>query len=75
MQGGKPFSNALGFNLDLRMKFVNSVLAKVVMPRVLCLNSSVLIPYLTPEDNSDKAEVLIVDAIYTSLRLVAPCFA
>jgi predicted nucleic acid-binding protein len=45
------------------------------MPRVLCLDSSVLIPYLTPEDNSDKAEILILDAISTSLRLVAPCFA
>jgi predicted nucleic acid-binding protein len=45
------------------------------MPRVLCLDSSVLIPYLTPEDNSDKAEMLILDAISTSLRLVAPCFA
>ena len=45
------------------------------MPRVLCLDSSVLIPYLTPEDNSDKAEVLVLDAISMSLRLVAPCFA
>ncbi len=45
------------------------------MPRVLCLDSNVLIPYLTPEANSDKAEVLILDAISTSLRLVAPCFA
>jgi predicted nucleic acid-binding protein len=45
------------------------------MPRVLCLDSSVLIPYLTPEDHSDKAEVLILDAISASLRMVAPCFA
>jgi predicted nucleic acid-binding protein len=45
------------------------------MPRVLCLDSSVLIPYLTPEDHSDKAEALILNAISTSLRLVVPCFA
>lgn len=45
------------------------------MPRVLCLDSSVLIPYLTPEDHSDKAEVLVLDAISASLRMVAPCFA
>jgi predicted nucleic acid-binding protein len=45
------------------------------VPRVLCLDSSVLIPYLTPEDNSDKAEVLILGAISASLRMVAPCFA
>jgi predicted nucleic acid-binding protein len=45
------------------------------MPRVLCLDSSVLIPYLTPEDNSDRAEALILDAISASLRMVLPCFA
>jgi predicted nucleic acid-binding protein len=45
------------------------------MPRVLCLDSSVLIPYLTPESHSDKAEVLVLDAISSSLRMVAPCFA
>lgn len=45
------------------------------MPKVLCLDSSVLIPYLTPEDHSDKAEVLVLDAISSSLRMVAPCFA
>jgi predicted nucleic acid-binding protein len=45
------------------------------MPRVLCLDSSVLIPYLTPEDNSAQAETLILDAISSSLRMVLPCFA
>lgn len=45
------------------------------MPKVLCLDSSVLIPYLTPEGNSEKAEILILNAISTSIRLVAPCFA
>jgi predicted nucleic acid-binding protein len=45
------------------------------MPRVLCLDSSVLIPYLTPEDHSHKAEILILDAISSSLPMVAPCFA
>jgi predicted nucleic acid-binding protein len=45
------------------------------MPRVICLDSSVLIPYLTPEDHSDKAEVLVLDAISASLRMVAPCCA
>jgi predicted nucleic acid-binding protein len=43
--------------------------------RVLCLDSSVLIPYLTPEENSDKAQVLILDAISSSIRMVVPCFA
>ncbi|NJM77200.1 MAG: type II toxin-antitoxin system VapC family toxin [Acaryochloridaceae cyanobacterium RU_4_10] len=45
------------------------------MARVLCLDSSVLIPYLAPEENSDEAEVLILDAISSSIRMVAPCFA
>ena len=45
------------------------------MPRVLCLDSSVLIPYLTPENNSAQAETLILDAISSSLRMVLPCFA
>lgn len=45
------------------------------MSKVLCLDSSVLIPYLTPEDHSEKAEVLVVDAISSSCRLVIPSFA
>lgn len=45
------------------------------MPKVLCLDSSVIIPYLVPEENSEKAEALIQDAILSSIRLVAPCFA
>lgn len=45
------------------------------MTKVLCLDSSVIIPYLTPEENSDKAEALVLDAISASIRMVAPCFA
>jgi predicted nucleic acid-binding protein len=45
------------------------------MSRVLCLDSSVLIPYLTPEENSDEAQVLILDAISSSMQMVVPCFA
>lgn len=45
------------------------------MPRVLCLDSSVLIPYLTPEEYSEKAEALLLEAISGSLRMVAPSFA
>lgn len=45
------------------------------MARVLCLDSSVLIPYLTPEEHSEKAERLILDAIAFSIPMVAPCFA
>lgn len=45
------------------------------MPRVLCLDSSVIIPYLVPEENSQKAEALIQDAILSSIRVVVPCFA
>ncbi len=45
------------------------------MSKVLCLDSSVLIPYLTPEDHSEKAELLLLDAISSCYRLVVPNFA
>lgn len=48
---------------------------KVAVPRVLCLDSSVIIPYLVPEENSEKAETLIQNAILSSIRVVTPCFA
>ena len=45
------------------------------MSRVLCLDSSVLIPYLTPEDYSEQAEALVLEAISSCFRLIAPSFA
>ena len=45
------------------------------MSKVLCLDSSVLIPYLAPEEYSEKAEALLLDAISSSYRLVVPSFA
>ena len=45
------------------------------MSKVLCLDSSVLIPYLSPEDLSDQAEQLVLEAISSSYRIVMPSFA
>jgi len=45
------------------------------VPKVLCLDSSVIIPYLVPEEHSQKAEALIQEAISSSIQVVVPCFA
>ncbi len=45
------------------------------MPKVWCLDSSVLIPYLTPEELSEQAEALVLEAISSSVKLVIPSFA
>ena len=44
------------------------------MIKVVCLDTSVLIPYLTPEDNSEQAEALVLETISSSYRLVIPSF-
>jgi predicted nucleic acid-binding protein len=75
VRGGNLFWNARDYNLTPLSLSENSALEKVVVARVLCLDSSVLIPYLTPEEHSEKAERLILDAIAFSIPMVAPCFA
>lgn len=45
------------------------------MTRALCLDTSVLIRYLVPEEFHPQAEVLVIEAVEAAIRLVAPAFA
>ena len=45
------------------------------MTRALCLDTSVLIQYLVPEEFQSQAEALVLEAVETTVRLVAPTFA
>lgn len=45
------------------------------MTRVLCLDTSVWIPYLVPETYQLEARVIVEEALSLSIRLVAPAFA
>ena len=45
------------------------------MTRALCLDTSVLIPYLVPEEFQTQAEALVLEAVEAAVRLVAPTFA
>ena len=45
------------------------------MTRVLCLDTSVWIPYLVPEIYQPQARTLVEEALSLNLRLVAPAFA
>lgn len=45
------------------------------MTRALCLDTSVLIQYLVPEEFQPQAEALVLEAVEASVRLVAPAFA
>ena len=45
------------------------------MTRVLCLDTSVWIPYLVPEVYQPQSRKLIAEALSLSIRLVAPAFA
>lgn len=45
------------------------------MARVLCLDTSVWIPYLVPEVYQPQARTLVAEALSLSIRLVAPAFA
>ncbi|MCV3217221.1 type II toxin-antitoxin system VapC family toxin [Plectonema radiosum NIES-515] len=45
------------------------------MTRVLCLDTSVWIPYLVPEIYQPQARILVEEALSLNLRLVAPAFA
>jgi predicted nucleic acid-binding protein len=42
--------------------------------RVLCLDTSVWIPYLVPEISQPQARILVEEALSLNLRLVAPAF-
>ncbi|NMF64220.1 PIN domain nuclease [Brasilonema octagenarum UFV-E1] len=44
------------------------------MTRVLCLDTSVWIPYLVPETYQLQARTLVTEALSLNLRLVAPAF-
>jgi predicted nucleic acid-binding protein len=43
--------------------------------KVLCLDTSVWIPYLVPETYQPQARTLVAEALSLNLRLVAPAFA
>ncbi len=45
------------------------------MTRVLCLDTSVWIPYLVPETYQLEARVIVEEALSLSIPLVAPAFA
>lgn len=45
------------------------------MTRALCLDTSVLIQYLVPEEFQPQAEALVLEAVEGTVRLIAPAFA
>lgn len=45
------------------------------MTRILCLDTSVWIQYLVPEEFQPQAEALVIEAVEASVRLVLPAFA
>jgi len=45
------------------------------LTRALCLDTSVLIQYLVPEEFQPQAEALVLEAVEATVRLVAPAFA
>ena len=45
------------------------------MTRALCLDTSVLIQYLVPEGLQVHAEILVLEAVENTVRIVAPAFA
>lgn len=45
------------------------------MTRALCLDTSVLIQYLVPEQLQIEAEALVLEAVGNSVKIVAPAFA
>jgi predicted nucleic acid-binding protein len=44
------------------------------MPRALCLDTNVIVQYLVPESLQAEAEALILEALESSVQLVAPAF-
>ena len=45
------------------------------MTRALCLDTSVVIQYLVPEQLQIQAEALVLEAVENAVRMVAPAFA
>ena len=45
------------------------------MNRVICLDSSVLVSYLVPDEHEPLADSLVLEAVSGTARLVAPAFA
>lgn len=45
------------------------------MNKVLCLDTSVLIPYLVPDEYEPLADSLVLEAVVGNARLVVPAFA
>ncbi|MBV8884993.1 MAG: type II toxin-antitoxin system VapC family toxin [Chroococcidiopsidaceae cyanobacterium CP_BM_RX_35] len=45
------------------------------MTRALCLDTSVLIQYLVPEEFQAQAEALVLEAVEAAVQLIAPAFA
>ncbi len=45
------------------------------MTRALCLDTSVAIAYLVPEQLQIQAEALVLEAVENAVRMVAPAFA
>jgi predicted nucleic acid-binding protein len=43
--------------------------------KVLCLDTSVVVSYLVPDENEPQADALILEAVLGIARLVAPTFA
>ncbi|MGL5795282.1 MAG: type II toxin-antitoxin system VapC family toxin [Waterburya sp.] len=45
------------------------------MNKVLCLDTSVIIPYLVPDEYESLADSLVLEAVVGNVSLVAPAFA
>lgn len=45
------------------------------MNKVLCLDTSVIIPYLVPDEYEPLADSLVLEAVVGNVSLVAPAFA
>lgn len=45
------------------------------MTRAICLDTSVLIQYLVPEELQAQAEALVLEAVEAAVQMVAPAFA
>ncbi|AFY78234.1 putative nucleic acid-binding protein, contains PIN domain [Pleurocapsa sp. PCC 7327] len=45
------------------------------MNRVFCLDTSVLVSYLVPDEHEPQADTLVLEAVSGAARLVAPAFA
>jgi predicted nucleic acid-binding protein len=58
----------------LTLSFVASEKGKCEVNKVLCLDTSVLIPYLVPDEYEPLANSLVLEVIVGNASLVAPAF-